>query len=193
MSEFKKVVYNEKFRVLLNREQIESRIKELGREITREYEDKNPIMVGVLNGAFIFMADLIRYTELDMEIDFIKISSYGNSKKSTGKVRILKDMDAEIKGRHVLVVEDIVDTGLSIKYLMDRLGARQPASLKFVSLLFKPESVIEKVHIDHIGFEIPSSFVVGYGLDHQQILRNLPAIYVMDEQTKRKKTTYHDR
>ncbi len=180
MSEFKNVVYDNKFRVLLNQEKLNNRIKQLGREIALGYRDKHPIMIGVLNGAFIFMADLIRHAEIDLEVDFIKISSYGNSTTSSGNVRILKDMDADIHGRHVLVVEDIVDTGLSVKFLKDRLRQQGPASLKFISLLLKPESIKEKVHIDYVGFEIESSFVVGYGLDHKQILRNLPAIYVMD-------------
>jgi len=179
-SEFEKVVYDGKFRLLISKEQIEERIRQLGKQISDDYRDKNPIMIGVLNGGFIFMADLIRHIEIDLEIDFIKISSYGDATVSSGKVQMLKDINADVKGRHLLVVEDIVDTGLSIQYLEKKFMELNPASLKFVSLLLKKDNAKVDYHIHYVGFEIPNEFVVGYGLDHKQILRNLPAIYVMD-------------
>ncbi len=179
-SEFEKVVYEGGFRVLLSQEKIDKRIVELGRQITEDYRGLQPIIIGVLNGAFIFMADLIRRIEIDVEVDFIKISSYGDAKKSSGRVMMLKDINAEITGRHVLLVEDIVDTGLSLEFLHQKFSALKPASLKYVSFLVKPDSVKTNIHIDYVGFEIPSEFVVGYGLDYKQILRNLPAVYIMD-------------
>ncbi|MBN2357286.1 hypoxanthine phosphoribosyltransferase [candidate division KSB1 bacterium] len=179
-SEFEKAVYEGGFRVLLTKELIAMRIDELGQQITRDYRGLEPIIIGVLNGAFIFMADLIRRIEIDVEVDFIKISSYGDAKMTSGQVVMLKDINAEIAGRHVLLVEDIVDTGLSIEFLRRKFTALNPASLKYVTFLFKPDSVKSDIRIDYVGFEIPSEFVVGYGLDHKQILRNLPAVYIMD-------------
>jgi len=180
ISEFQKVVYDSKFRTLIDRKQIEKRVQELGKEITRDYQGKEPILIGVLNGCFIFLADLVRFVELDLEIDFIKLSSYGDEKVSTGRVEILKDINATLKNRHVLVVEDIVDTGLSINFLKQKLMNLKPASLKFVSLLLKKEKAKVDFKIDYVGFEISNQFVVGYGLDYKQVLRNLPAVYVMD-------------
>jgi hypoxanthine phosphoribosyltransferase len=179
-SEFERAVYEGEFRVLINRETLSRRIIEMGQQITEDYRGKQPIIIGVLNGAFLFMADLIRHVELDMEVDFIKISSYGDEKVSSGKVMMLKDINAEIKGRHILVVEDIVDTGLSIQFLREKFLSLSPASLRFVSLLYKRQNVQVDVELDYIGFEIPDEFVIGYGLDYKQILRNLPAVYVMD-------------
>ena len=179
-SEFERVVYDNKFRVLLPREQIESRLRELGRQITEDYRGKHPIVIGVLNGGFLFMADLIRHIEIDLEIDFIKLSSYGDEKVSSGQVQVLKEINADVKDRHILLVEDIVDTGLSVKVLEKKFTAYGPASLRFVSLLRKTEKAKVDFDIDYVGFEIPDDFVVGYGLDYKQILRNLPAVYVMD-------------
>ena len=179
-SEFEKVVYDGDFRTLLSKEAIEARIREMGRQITEDYRGLQPIMIGVLNGAFLFMADLIRHVEIDLEVDFIKISSYGDAKVSSGVVRMLKDINADIKGRHILLVEDIVDTGHSIRFLHDKFIALQPQSLRFVTLLVKPENVETDIPIDYVGFSIPNEFVVGYGLDYKQILRNLPAVYVME-------------
>ncbi len=177
---FEKAVHDNAFRVLISKEKLQERIRELGRQITEDYRGKEPIMIGVLNGSFVFIADLVRAIELDLEIDFIKISSYGNEKTSSGRVQMIKDINADIEGRHVLIVEDIVDTGLSIKFLEEKLSALKPASLKFVTLLIKKEIAKVDFDIDYVGFEIPNEFVIGYGLDHKQILRNLPAIYVMD-------------
>lgn len=179
-SEYEKVVYNNTFRTLLSEKEIKSRIKSLGRQITNDYRGTIPIIIGVLNGSFIFIADLVRTIELDLEIDFIKLSSYGDAKVSSGRVQVLKDIDADLKDRHVLIVEDIIDTGLSIRYLHKKLEAFQPASLKYVTLLFKKDNAKTDTAIDYVGFEIPNDFVVGFGLDYKQILRNLPAVYVMD-------------
>lgn len=179
-SEFQRVVHDNKFPVLLSRDQIDSRVRELGEQITRDYQTKHPIVVGVLNGGFLFMADLIRYIELDLEIDFLKISSYGDEKVSSGQVSVIKEINADLRDRHVLVVEDIVDTGLSVKFLEQLFSRHHPASLKFVSLLLKKEKAKVDFDIDYVGFEIPDHFVVGYGLDYKQILRNLPAVYMME-------------
>ncbi|MBD3384835.1 hypoxanthine phosphoribosyltransferase [candidate division KSB1 bacterium] len=179
-SEFEKTVYENKFRVLLSQADIQDRIGELGKAISEDYRDKQPIFIGVLNGGFIFMADLIRRVEIDLEIDFIRISSYGDQKKSSGKIRLEKDINAEIKDRHVIIVEDIIDTGLSIQFLRERFQSYGPASLAVVTLLYKKEKVRNEINIDYVGFTIPDHFVVGYGLDHKQILRNLPAVYVLE-------------
>ncbi len=179
-SEFYKARYENKFRELLTKDAIQSRIEELGTQITQDYADKDPILIGVLNGCFIFFSDLVRQVELDLEIDFIKLSSYGDAKISSGKVTVLKDINADLKDRHVLIVEDIVDTGLSIRYLRNKLLQFNPASLKFVSLLYKENNADLDFDIDYVGFNIPNEFVVGYGLDYKQILRNLPAVYVME-------------
>ncbi len=180
ISEFRKVVYDNKFRTLIDRQHIEKRVRELAREITKDYQGKEPILIGVLNGCFIFFADLVRHVELDLEIDFIKLSSYGDEKVSSGKVEILKNINADLRNRHVLVVEDIVDTGLSINFLKRKLLNLKPASLKFVSLLLKKEKAKVDFEINYVGFEISNEYVVGYGLDYKQVLRNLPAVYVMD-------------
>lgn len=177
---FERAVYDGAFRALISKDDLENRIRELGAQLTRDYRGKEPIIIGVLNGCFIFIADLVRAIELDLEIDFIKISSYGDEQVSSGKVTMLKDIQADIHGRHVLVVEDIVDTGLSLKFLEEKLKAQQPLSLKFVTLLYKKQKAKINFDIDYVGFEIPDEFVIGYGLDHKQILRNLPAVYVMD-------------
>ena len=179
-TEFERVVYDEKFRPLITQKQVRERTAELGKQITEDYRGLHPILICVLNGGFIFMADLVRQIELDLEVDFIRISSYGDAMKSSGNVRLVKDVNAELKDRHVLLVEDIVDTGLSLQFLSEKMAEYHPASIKFVTLLWKKEKARVETHIDYVGFEIPDSFVVGYGLDHKQILRNLPAVYVMD-------------
>lgn len=166
---------------LLSSETIRKRIKELAQEISNDYRGKDPVLIGVLNGAFIFMSDLAKELTVDCEVDFIKISSYKNAKKSSGKIDVLKDIDCHLTGRHVLVVEDIVDSGLSVQFLSEKISACNPESLKFVSLLRKEESAKVEFNIDYVGFMIPNEFVVGYGLDFAQKLRNLPAIYVLKD------------
>lgn len=170
---------NSNYQILFDRKQIESRIAELGREITRDYQDKRPVLIGVLNGCFIFIADLVRQLSMDVEIDFVKLSSYGNAQVTSGNITVQKNINTNIKGRHVLVIEDIVDTGLSVCFLQKNLLEHEPVSLKFVSLLKKEKAKID-LKIDYIGFEIQDRFVVGYGLDFGQKFRNLPDIYTMD-------------
>lgn len=175
------IINGETFIPFLSSEKIQARVKELGSEISRDYYGKIPIFIGVLNGAFIFISDLIKNIEIECEIDFFKLSSYGDSKISSGKVRLLKELNCDVNGRDIIIVEDIVDTGLSIKYIEELFSKYSPKSMKVVSLLVKPESLKYDVKIDYIGFKIPSKFVVGYGLDYQQKYRNLTSIYVLSE------------
>jgi hypoxanthine phosphoribosyltransferase len=167
--------------VLLSEEDIQSRVRELGRELGAEYDGKNPILVNILKGGFIFLADLVRAMDVHCEMDFMVVSSYENRTESSGVVRILSDLGLNIEGRHVLIVEDIVDTGLTLEYIRELLLARNPASLGVVTLLDKYEKRIVKVPIEFTGFRIPNEFVVGYGLDYAQRFRNLPYITVLDE------------
>ncbi len=164
---------------LLSPEKIQQRIKELAAEIARDYHDKCPVLIGVLNGAFMFLSDLVKELKIDCEIDFLKISSYSGERTSSGQIKLKKDIDCHVEDRHVLVVEDIVDSGLSIKYLEDKINACQPKSLKFISLLRKRNSAKVDFNIDYLGFWIENEFVVGYGLDLAQKLRNLPAVYIL--------------
>jgi hypoxanthine phosphoribosyltransferase len=174
-------VGSEVFVPFLSEEKIQNRITELGAQISEEYKDKLPIIIGILNGSFIFMADLVKSIPINCEIDFFKLSSYGESKISSGKVKMLKELNADIKDRHIIIVEDIVDSGLSIKYIEELIGESEPASMKVVTLLMKPQSLKYDVKIDYIGFEIPNKFVLGYGLDYAQKYRNLRSIYVLKD------------
>ena len=176
------IIRGERFRKYLTAESLRRRTKEIGEQIAAEYGDKKPILIGVLNGAFIFLADLMRSIDIDCEVDFMKLSSYGASKISSGEVRELKQVDADIKGRHVLVVEDIVDTGLSMQFILDQMAKSEPASLKTVTLLHKYEATKVDVPLDYVGFRIRNLFVVGYGLDYGQVGRNLADIYILEEQ-----------
>jgi hypoxanthine phosphoribosyltransferase len=180
-AEEKLIVNGEIFETLLSEDQIQNRIKELGKEISRDYEGKIPVFVGVLNGAFIFMADLLKNISINCEVDFYKLSSYGDAKISSGKVKLLKELNCDVNERDVIIVEDIVDSGLSIKYLEELFNEHNPASMRVVSLLRKPQSLKYDVKIDYIGFDIPSKFVIGYGLDYEQKFRNLKSIYVLSE------------
>jgi hypoxanthine phosphoribosyltransferase len=180
-AEEKLIVNGEIFETLLSEDQIQNRIKELGKEISRDYEGKIPVFVGVLNGAFIFMADLLKNISINCEVDFYKLSSYGDAKISSGKVKLLKELNCDVNERDVIIVEDIVDSGLSIKYLEELFNEHNPASMRVVSLLRKPQSLKYDVKIDYIGFDIPSKFVIGYGLDYEQKFRNLRSIYVLSE------------
>jgi len=163
-------------RVLISEGEIRGKVRELGGRITRDYEGECPLLIGVLKGASLFIADLVRTISLPLQLDFISISSYGPDTQSSGVVRILKDLDESITGRHVIIVEGIVDTGLTVSYLVRNLSAREPKSLKICTLLDKPARRIVEVKIDYKGFEIPDYFVVGYGLDYNQRYRNLPFI-----------------
>lgn len=165
--------------VLINEEQIQHRVKELGAQISEDYDGKNVVLVCILKGAVIFFADLARAITCHMEMDFLSISSYGNNTKTSGIVRISKDMDTSITGRHVLIVEDIMDSGLTLNHLTTLLKAREPASLKIACLLDKPERRECAITPDYVGFVIPNEFVLGYGLDFEQHYRNLPYVGVM--------------
>jgi hypoxanthine phosphoribosyltransferase len=174
-------VGNEKFVPFITEEEIQKRISELAEELTAEYKTKLPIFIGVLNGSFMFMSDLLKKVKFNCEMDFFKLSSYGDEKISSGKVKLVKDLNADITDRHLIIVEDIVDSGLSIKYIEDLIADHKPASMKVVTLLLKPDSLKYDVKIDYIGFKIPSKFVIGYGLDYAQKYRNLPMIYALSE------------
>ncbi len=174
-------VGTEVFVPFLSEDKIQKRIAELGKQISEEYKDKLPIIIGILNGSFIFMADLVKSVSINCEMDFFKLSSYGEAKISSGRVKMLKELNADIKDRHIIIVEDIVDSGLSIKYIEELIGESEPASMKVVTLLMKPASLKYDVKIDYIGFEIPNKFVLGYGLDYAQKYRNLRSIYVLKD------------
>ena len=165
--------------ILIEADALQARITELGAEVSREYEGRDLLLVGVLKGAVFFMADLMRELTVPCEIDFMAISSYGAGTDSSGVVRILKDLDANIAGRDVLVVEDIIDSGLTLSYLMRSLKARKPASLEICALLTKPGRREIDVPVKFVGFEIPTRFVIGYGLDFAERYRNLPYVAVL--------------
>ena len=165
--------------VHITEEEIRARIKELGAEITRDYAGLNPLLIGVLKGACFFLSDLLRAIDTRVSIEFMAISSYGSSTRTSGEVRIMKDLDVAIEGRHILVVEDIVDTGLTLSYLLANLASRGAASVKLAALLDKHERRQKEVKIDYLGFQIPDEFVVGYGLDFAERYRNLPFIGVL--------------
>ena len=166
---------------LVSGEELKRRVAELGEEVSRDYEGRDLVMVGVLKGAVFFLADLMRSLTVPCEVDFMAVSSYGSQTDSSGVVRILKDLDAPIEGRHVLIVEDIIDSGLTLHYLMRNLKARNPASLEVCALLTKPE----RLRVDHspryVGFEIPDRFAIGYGLDHDQRYRNLDYVAALTD------------
>ncbi len=167
-------------KVLIDEQTLRARVAEMGAEISSDYADKDILLVGVLKGAVFFMADLMRHLSIPCEVDFMAISSYGASTDSSGVVRILKDLDINIEGRHVLVVEDIIDSGLTLSYLMRTREARAPASLQICALLTKPDRREIKVPVRYTGFEIPNEFVIGYGLDYAERYRNLPYVGVLD-------------
>jgi hypoxanthine phosphoribosyltransferase len=167
------------FKILLNEEVIEKRVAELGEQLSREYDGQLPIFIGVLNGSVIFFADLIRNISIDCEVDFLKLSSYGDAKISSGKVTLLKELNCQIENRHIIIVEDIVDTGLSIDYMKKLIEVHNPRSVRVVTLLHKAEATKYNVQLDYVGFKIPNKFVIGYGLDHSQKYRNLKSIYAL--------------
>lgn len=166
-------------KVLLTKEQIEQRVKELGEQITRDYKGESVLMVGILRGAVVFFSELAKSIDLDARFDFMVVSSYGSSSVSSGEVRILKDISQPIEGKNVLIIEDIIDTGNTLKNLKRMLLTRNPKSLKIVSLLDKPSRRKVEMEGDYIGFEVPNEFVVGYGLDYDEQYRNLPEIGVL--------------
>jgi hypoxanthine phosphoribosyltransferase len=172
-------------RILITEDQLDAKVGDLAREITLDYEGLRPVLVCVLKGAVLFVADLARRLPFDLEMEFMAVSSYGKSTESSGVVRILKDLETDIKGRHVLIVEDVIDSGLTLEYLTCSLRARNPASLEAVTLLSKPSRQKAEFECRYKGFEIPDEFVVGYGLDHAEKYRNLPYIGVADDPDKR--------
>lgn len=172
---------NPNLELLLSEDQLQTRIKELGAEISRDYGLTNPLLIGVLKGACMFLSDLMRAIDAPVSVEFMAISSYGSSTRTSGEVRIIKDLGVPIEGRDILVVEDIVDTGLTLSYLLANLKSRGAASVKLVALLDKFERRERHVQIDYLGFKIPDHFVVGYGLDFAERYRNLPFIAVLKE------------
>ncbi len=165
--------------ILIAQDELQAKVRELGSRLAEDYAGQTPIFVGVLNGAVMFISDLARACSIPLSIDFMDVSSYGSGTRTSGVVRILKDLDRNIEGRHVLIVEDVVDTGLTLSYLLEQLHARRPASIKVCALLDKRDRRVSQVQLDYIGFPIPDEFVVGYGLDFRDLYRNLPYIGVL--------------
>ena len=170
--------------VLVGAEELSQRVAKLGAEISRDYDGRDLIMVGILKGAVLFLADLMRHLSVPAELDFMAVSSYGSSTDSSGVVRILKDLDAPIEGRDVLIVEDIIDSGLTLNYLLRNLQARNPGSLEVCALLTKPERRRVDLPIKYVGFEIPNRFAIGYGLDHKQRFRNLSYVAALADEAR---------
>ena len=166
-------------RVLFTEEQLDRRIGEIAAEMNRDYAGKEPVLISVLRGSFVFMADLTRKITLPCTVDFMSVSSYGAGTKSSGQVQITKDLSDDIEGRDIIVVEDILDSGNTLSYLLEILKARKPASVKLCTLLDKPDRRVKDVHVDYSGFTIPDEFVVGYGLDYAEKYRNLPYIGIL--------------
>jgi hypoxanthine phosphoribosyltransferase len=167
--------------ILVPAEDLRRRVRELAQEISRDYEGKDLLLIGVLKGAVFFLSDLMRDLEIPVQVDFMAVASYGSATKSSGVVRILKDLDAAIEGRDVLIVEDIVDSGLTLQYLLRNLAGRNPASLEVCALLIKPERRKVELQTRYVGFEIPNRFAIGYGLDHDERYRNLPYVAALEQ------------
>jgi len=171
-----------KLRILFTSKEIEAKVKTLADEIRRDYQDKHPLLIGVLKGSFMFMADLIRLLDFPLEVEFVRLSSYGGGKVSSGKIKVVQGLRSPIKGRDVLVIEDIVDTGRTTGFLMDYLQKKKPASLKLCALTDKPSRRQTPVTIDYLGFTLPNKFIVGYGLDWDEKFRYLPDICFIEEE-----------
>jgi hypoxanthine phosphoribosyltransferase len=167
--------------ILVQPDELRARVRELGEQVSHDYEGLDLLLVGVLKGAVFFLSDLMRHIEIPVEVDFMAVASYGSATDSSGVVRILKDLDTPIEGRDVLIVEDIVDSGLTLQYLMRSLGARNPRSLEVCALLMKPERRKVDVPTRYVGFEIPDRFAIGYGLDHAERYRNLPFVAALKD------------
>ena len=179
-------MYNGLEKILFTEEQIQTRIKEIAAQIDKDYAGETPVVVGILKGCFMFFADLVRQMKTNIEIDFMSISSYGNNTKSSGEVKMIKDLDRTIEGRHVIIIEDIIDTGYTLKYLMTTLSARNPKSIKLCTLLDKKSRREVDIKPDYVCFDVGDEFVVGYGLDYAQLYRNLPVIGVLKESIYKK-------
>jgi len=171
----------DKPKVIIPREEIAKRIDELATEVRRDYKGKNPLLIGILKGSFVFLSDLMRSMNIPVEVDFVRLSSYGAGTENSGKIKLVKDVETPIKGRHVLVVEDIIDRGLTVRFLLDYLSFREPSSLKLCALFDKPSRRKVEVPIDYVGFTVPDEFVVGYGLDLDEKFRYLPDLCVLEE------------
>ena len=171
----------DKPRVIITREDIAEKGADLSAQIRKDYKGKNPLVIGILKGSFVFMSDLVRAMNIPVEIDFVRLSSYGAGTESSGKIKLVKDVETPIKDRHVLVVEDIVDRGLTVRFLLDYLSFRKPASLKLCALFDKPSKRKVEVPIDYLGFTVPDAFVVGYGLDFGEKFRYLPDLCVLED------------
>jgi hypoxanthine phosphoribosyltransferase len=169
---------------LITRQEIETKVKGLAEELKRDYQGKNPLLIGILKGSFIFMADLVRLLDFPLEVEFVRLSSYGGERTTAGKLKVVQGLRSPIKGRDILVVEDIVDTGQSVSFLMDYLARKKPASLRLCALTDKPSRRKVEVTIDYLGFIVPDRFVVGYGLDFNEKYRNLPDICALREDEK---------
>jgi hypoxanthine phosphoribosyltransferase len=171
-----------KLSVLFTAEEIAAAVKRLAAEIRRDYRDKNPVLIGVLKGSFVFLADLVRRLNFPLQIEFAQLSSYGHGKESAGKIKVVKDVEGDIKGRHVLVIEDIIDTGLTTQFFLEHLKKKQPASLKLCSLTDKPSRTQVEIKIDYLGLTVPDKFIVGYGIDWDEKFRYLPDIRAIEEE-----------
>ncbi len=174
-------------RVLISKEELDRQVEELGSRISKDYEGKELVIIGVLKGGFIFLADLARKITIPVDLDFISVSSYGDSSKSSGVVKIIKDVDINISGKHVLIVEDIIDTGLTLNHLVELLKTRGPLSVKICAALDKPSRRKAEVHVEYKGIEIPDEFVIGYGLDYAGKYRNLPEVCILKKDVYTKK------
>lgn len=172
-------MHNDIDHILISREDIDKKCKEIGKQLTSEYNGKFPLVIGVLKGALPFMSDIIRNIETHLEMDFMDVSSYGGEMRSSGEVKIVKDLDTKVEGRDLLIIEDIIDSGLTLSYLVDLFKYRKAKSIKIVTLLDKPSGRTAAIKADLVGFEVPNEFVVGYGLDYDQKYRNLPYIGVL--------------
>lgn len=165
--------------ILYTKEQIAEKVAELGQQLSDDYREKNPLVIGILKGAVPFMADIVRAMDVSLEMDFMDVSSYGNGTVSSGEVKILKDLDTNVEGRHILIVEDIIDSGQTLHYLVELFKYRKAASVKIVTLLDKPEGRVVDIQADYAGFHVPNEFVVGYGLDYAETYRNLPYVGIL--------------
>ncbi|WP_404450826.1 hypoxanthine phosphoribosyltransferase [Virgibacillus necropolis] len=172
-------MHNDIQQILVTKEEIATKCEEIGKHLTEEYDGKFPLAIGVLKGAMPFMSDVLRYTDTHLEMDFMDVSSYGGKTRSSGEVKIVKDLDTKVEGRDLLIIEDIIDSGLTLSYLVDLFKYRKAKSIRIVTLLDKPSGRTANIKADIIGFNVPNEFVVGYGLDYEEKYRNLPYIGVL--------------
>jgi hypoxanthine phosphoribosyltransferase len=187
-----RTIKGDRFVEMISERRIKTKVRQLARQINKDYRDTIPVFIGILNGSFIFFADLVRDITVDCEIDFLKLSSYGDAKISSGNVRLLKGLNCQVEGRDIIIVEDIVDTGLSVEYIRHLIEPQNPKSLRVVTLLYKRDSVKPGTHVDYIGFTIPTDFVIGYGLDCEQRERNLRAVYRLQPKPARAAARPHE-